>query len=184
MYCRIRYLASCGCWLLLAAIAVIGSIAGGLIGFQWLSNDNNLDPEAALVDAFPRPEAVPATPADNVEHLADLAEATVARPGSLQAYLLAATDDTRNHLLSLTLRDTGYECSAVRSSWLLDRMGSAWRASCGDTLVYWIDVDDVGHLSVEAAPYGDVYPYSAPIRRQPTPPRDNGDRTLELRERR
>jgi len=88
-----------------------------------------------------------------------------ARPGSMRATLLNTADGNRNHIFQLTIADSGFECPGVRNASGVGGDGYVWRVHCGDTLVYWVEVDDFGRLLVMPIPYGDFEGSLVPIRR-------------------
>jgi hypothetical protein len=92
-------------------------------------------------------------------------------PGSMQATLLSTTEDSRNQILSLTIRDADFECPSVESAKAVGSNGSVWRVHCGAVLVYWAEVGEFGRLSITPIPYGDFgingRPGGSPTRIQP-----------------
>lgn len=80
--------------------------------------------------------------------------AASAGPVDFRRELLGMSEAHRNHIFWLTLRDAGFQCDELESSQLLGGDARAWRAYCGGALVYWVNVDDLGDISVELAPYG------------------------------
>ncbi len=101
------------------------------------------------------------------------------RPGSLEETLLQTTRQNRDSMLARTIRERGFECQQLATSDPIGRDGRTWRTNCGNGLIYTIQVDEFGRMSVDAAPYGDV----DPSMRTPEVEiiEENGQRRLQLR---
>jgi hypothetical protein len=98
----------------------------------------------------------------------------------MQSELLTMTDAARGQIFALTIGDAGFQCPSVQSAKVVGNTGSVWRAHCGEVLVYWVEVNDFGRLSVRPVPYGDFWPGGLPNREvQPELRLDRQDRTLE-----
>jgi hypothetical protein len=82
------------------------------------------------------------------------------QPSAQSAPTLADSTATQKRALALTIRDAGYACPDVLSALALNREGNAWRVSCGDLLLYWIDRDESGRMSVEPGAYDHPGPES------------------------
>jgi hypothetical protein len=93
-------------------------------------------------------------------------------PGSMQAELLATTAENRDQMLRLAISDAGFHCPAGAKSKAVGTSGGVWRVHCGEADVYWVEIDEFGHLLVRPAPYSDFGWDSTPVVPQ--------DRTLEL----
>jgi hypothetical protein len=148
---------------MIQARAAVGLIAIGLLGaglgagLLWPRNGGRVAAEVPAGDpvaAQPTPVAIASEVPD--EDLAPTVEP--ARPGSLQAALLAMTPQARRNLIGRTLTERGMECPAIGSAEPIDAGGSHWRANCGGGLIFWIAIDQSGRLAVEPAPYGDIEP--------------------------
>jgi hypothetical protein len=86
----------------------------------------------------------------------DLPAATQIEPDRPRAAVTSMDVDQQKHVFWLTLRDAGYDCDEVLEAQMLGSDAMAWRASCGQALVYWIALDERGNLSAEPAAYGDI----------------------------
>lgn len=164
--------------LLMVGIAVVASV-----GFRERGGDRPADDRLASLDG------------ERGEH-ADLSDSDAAgdlevaltvdneppAPGSMQATLLAGSDDNRRQILRLTLLDAGLECSDVRSANPVGDSGSSWRANCGDGLIYMVDINDLGGFEISPMPYGDLSIPGQQLRRIFLGPNER-DPALELRER-
>lgn len=70
----------------------------------------------------------------------------------LHRHLLSLDEAHRNQTLLMSLRDAGVECSDVLGS---ARIGGAWHADCGGTLLYSVRIDEFGAVSIVPVPHGD-----------------------------
>lgn len=148
-------------------------LIAGIAGFWLLSGDDEIVQPSDSTRFEPPTQArisLPETAAERRQ-----VESPEPRPGSMQMTLLDTTNQNRALIVSSTIRDAGYECDEVRSSLPVDREGFNWRVNCGDTLTYWIEIDEFGQLSARPMPYGDVEP---PMRLPVVEPREG--RTLDL----
>jgi hypothetical protein len=94
----------------------------------------------------------------------DVALADPAAAGSMREYLISTPIGNRNRILGLAVTENGLECLTVKSSSLIGTSGSTWRAHCGDTLVYWVEVDEFSRFSVMPMRYGDGVGPMPPVR--------------------
>jgi hypothetical protein len=76
-------------------------------------------------------------------------------PGSMEAELLNTTDANRNQMLSLAISDARYECPDGANAKAAGNNGAVWRVHCGESNVYWVEVNEFGRLLVTPLPYGD-----------------------------
>jgi hypothetical protein len=106
--------------------------------------------EEAISPDFPDPPT--AGPAD---------DRTRGREASVKGYLLGLSEGARATVIAKSIREAGFGCPEVRSTGSLSPDGNAWRAYCGDTLLYWIDIDEFGRVSVEPGAYGEQRPERA-----------------------
>jgi hypothetical protein len=127
-------------------------------------------PQAAPADA---PAAGPLT----VGAQAHLQTVDPPPAGSMQASLLGTSAGDRNHLFWRTIADAGYVCDEVRTAIAMVSTGSAWRANCGGTETYLVEVGEFGRLRVVPILYNDTLT-PVPIRVVP----DEREPTLQFRE--
>jgi hypothetical protein len=99
---------------------------------------------------------VPAIAAPAPEHDEGSSLAQAELPAGMLEYLQTTPAANRNRILWQVVTGEGFECSAVRRASLVGTSGSAWRAQCGEALVYWIEVDELSQFSVSPMPYGDL----------------------------
>jgi hypothetical protein len=143
-----------------AAGAAIATVALALLTPQWLRRPAEAPGNAAEMAAM---DAMASPAAQDTGHLEPAAaqaryvraELTVDQATGLGASLLADSPATRHHLFGLTVRDAGFPCPQVRSAAPLSPQGIAWRVHCGEALLYWIEVDEFGRLSVEPGNYSE-----------------------------
>ena len=88
----------------------------------------------------------------------------------LHQHLLTMSESHRNNTLLMILRDVGAECGEVISSQHLAAEISAWRADCGDALMYSVVFDAFGATKIYPIPYGD-FGTGAPLTVPPIEPR-------------
>lgn len=101
-------------------------------------------------------------PDDPFRDLEEEGAAGAPRPGSMQEKLLNTADADRNHLFRRAIADIGYECSDVRDASAVGSNGSAWRANCGDTNLYFIEVGEYGRFTVVPMRFDDGLTPSVP----------------------
>lgn len=65
------------------------------------------------------------------------------------------TAANRVQLLALAISDAGYECPPGASVNAVGNNGAVWRVHCGESNIYWVEVNQFGRLLVTPAPYGD-----------------------------
>jgi hypothetical protein len=132
--------------------AVIGMVGFGL--WQWrvsVSNGRTVYPASS--DS--------AAPAGSNENAGDRTSVDSANrralpaPGSMAAELLNTTEANRMQMLTLAISDARYECPPGASVKAAGNNGAVWRVHCGESNIYWVEVNEFGRLLVTPAPYGD-----------------------------
>jgi len=159
---------------LLTALAVVILAVLAFVAYEHLQPAGESAPGASVpeLELAPEPSGEPETLALNTNDVPGAAP----RAGNMEATLLRATETTRGRILQLAVQSGGFECPEVVSARSVTGDGSEWRAHCGDTLVYWVEVDEFGQLSADPAPYGDIPLNGLPINIE------REGRTLELRQ--
>ena len=131
----------------LVAVALVVAILGTV-----MRSEDSLDDASAADDTLTAETTAEA--GETVQGSLQLASHSE-QPQGLGARLLSDTDNSRRHLLGMTIREAGYDCPEVRSADALEGSGQAWRAYCGDLRLYWIEIDEFGRMSVEPGDYNE-----------------------------
>jgi hypothetical protein len=132
--------------------AVVGMVGFGL--WQWRISVSN-----GPTDAPVSSDSV--APAGSIENAGDRAnvdstgQPALPAPGSMAAELLNTTEANRLQILALAISDARYECPPGASVKAAGSNGAVWRVHCGESNIYWVEVNEFGRLLVTPAPYGD-----------------------------
>lgn len=136
---------------LLSGLLIAGAIVVAFLGTGMRSPDRADESSAPGVT----PSAGRAAEADQTESGSMQLASRTEQPQGLGARLLSDSDNSRQNLLGMTIREAGYDCPEVRSAEALEGSGQAWRAYCGDLRLYWIEIDEFGRMSVEPGDYNE-----------------------------
>lgn len=133
----------------------LGALLISVVGVRLL--DGN-EPQPSL-----SPETEPAIDSADVAGERERAAERVVDPsGSLRRDLIARSDEGRNHVLWLAIRDAGFECDEIRHAGMSGPEAMGWVASCAGGVSYFVRIDDTERVSVSEVPSGDFHGVAFP----------------------